>query len=79
MTFIGKPEKLKIKGIVELFQKVKHTYSCLHWVPIFESHVKEFFKNADIVYLTGIGTSESHARYLEVLMKKHTKFHVKFL
>jgi hypothetical protein len=32
-----------------------------------------------VVYLTGIGSSETHARYLEALMKKYTPFHCKFL
>lgn len=30
-------------------------------------------------YLTGIGSSESHARYLEILMIEYTDYKVKYI
>lgn len=32
-----------------------------------------------IYYVTGIGSSESHARYLEILMIEHTSYNVKYI
>jgi ssDNA-specific exonuclease RecJ len=72
MNFIGNPEKLNIQGLSEL-QK-KNTDSFNHLKSPFKdfSHINSFFDAKQTYFLTGIGSSESHARYLEALMKNYT-------
>ena len=41
--------------------------------------MEDFIKEGDTVYLTGIGSSESHARYLEAMINKYLKVNCKFV
>jgi hypothetical protein len=79
MNFIGNPEKLNIQGLPELFKKNLDSFTSLKSPFKDLSYITSFFKDDESIFLTGIGSSESHARYLEVLLKNYTKFNVKFL
>jgi hypothetical protein len=79
MNFIGNPEKLNIQGLPELHKKNCDSYNHLKSPFRDLSYTTSFFDKDQPIFLTGIGSSESHSRYLEILLKDYTKFNVKFL
>lgn len=72
MNFIGNPEKLNIQGLPELYKKNVDSFNHLRSPFKDLSYISSFFDTNEPIYLTGIGSSESHARYLEFLFKSHT-------
>lgn len=72
MNFIGNPEKLNIEGLPELHKKNLDSYTNLNSPFKDLSYITSFFTNDLPIFLAGIGSSESHARYLEALFKNHT-------
>ena len=78
MTFIGQPIKMGIDGFKELCIKVKQNFKHMYYEPNISESVHNFLKDCEVLYLTGIGSSESHARYLEQLMDNHPKIKAKF-
>ena len=54
-----------IDGFKELCIKVKQNFKHMYYEPNISESVHNFLKDCEVLYLTGIGSSESHARYLE--------------
>lgn len=76
MQYIGKPELRGIEGFEDLCKKTQKSYEYLTYsFPIPEISIPE----DNVVYITGIGSSESHAKYLEFLMSKHTNYFCKYV
>ena len=78
MLFIGKPSKMGIKGLNELCSKVKANYKFLSYKPLINDLAKNFIKDGDVIFITGIGSSETHARYLEQLLMKNPNIFPKY-